>query len=116
MRAEMPMRRVVYLAALAGVAVSLAGCDSLREAAGLTKISPDEFAVATKAPLIIPPDYNLKPPQAGRGADQPDLARPPRRAGALYRHQPASDERAWPAQRRRTGTPGQGRRHQCRAT
>ena len=59
------MRRVVYLAVLAAMAASLAGCDSLSEAAGLTKSSPDEFAVVTKAPLIIPPDYNLKPPQAG---------------------------------------------------
>src|SRR5579872_4700062 len=43
----------------------LAGCDSLREAAGLTKQSPDEFAVVTKAPLIIPPDFNLHPPTPG---------------------------------------------------
>lgn len=65
MRVETPMRRVVYWAALAAMAVSLAGCDSVREAAGLTKDSPDEFAVVTKAPLIIPPDYNLTPPKPG---------------------------------------------------
>lgn len=45
--------------------VGLTGCQSFREAAGMTKSSPDEFAVATKAPLIIPPDYNLKPPLPG---------------------------------------------------
>lgn len=65
MKVETPMRRVVYLAALAGLAISLVGCDSIRDAAGLTKNSPDEFAVATKAPLIIPPDYNLAPPKPG---------------------------------------------------
>lgn len=43
----------------------LAGCQSLRDAAGLTKVSPDEFAVVTKAPLIIPPDFNLHPPSPG---------------------------------------------------
>ena len=43
----------------------MAGCQSLRDAAGLTKQSPDEFAVVTKAPLIIPPDFNLHPPSPG---------------------------------------------------
>jgi hypothetical protein len=43
----------------------LSGCDSLRNAAGLTKKSPDEFAVTTKAPLVIPPDFNLRPPTPG---------------------------------------------------
>jgi hypothetical protein len=42
-----------------------AGCSDLREAAGLTKKSPDEFAVTTKAPLVIPPDFNLRPPMPG---------------------------------------------------
>ena len=42
-----------------------AGCGDLREAAGLTKKSPDEFAVTTKAPLVIPPDFNLRPPAPG---------------------------------------------------
>lgn len=59
------MRRVAYLAVLAGLALSLAGCDSIRQAAGMDRSSPDEFAVVTKAPLIIPPDYNLKPPKPG---------------------------------------------------
>lgn len=45
--------------------LSLMSCDSIREAAGITKEPPDEFAVATKAPLIIPPDYNLHPPKPG---------------------------------------------------
>src|ERR1700744_242675 len=48
---------------LAGL--SLTGCDSIRDAAGITKQPPDEFAVVTKAPLIIPPDFNLHPPAPG---------------------------------------------------
>jgi len=43
----------------------LSGCQSLRDAAGLQKKSPDEFAVTTKAPLVIPPDFNLRPPLPG---------------------------------------------------
>jgi hypothetical protein len=51
--------------ALVAAALALSGCQSLRDAAGLTKQSPDEFAVVTKAPLIIPPDFNLHPPTPG---------------------------------------------------
>src|SRR3954468_11026138 len=46
-------------------ATVLSGCDTLRQAAGLNKKSPDEFAVTTKAPLVIPPDFNLRPPMPG---------------------------------------------------
>lgn len=44
----------------AGMMVS--GCASL----GGTN-SPDEFRVVKKAPLVIPPDYSLRPPDAGSG-------------------------------------------------
>ncbi|HKU54336.1 MAG TPA: DUF3035 domain-containing protein [Rhizomicrobium sp.] len=46
-------------------ATMLSGCEALRNAAGLQKKSPDEFAVTTKAPLVIPPDFNLRPPTPG---------------------------------------------------
>jgi hypothetical protein len=36
--------------------------------------SPDEFAVARNAPLIIPPDFNLAPPVAGTGGITPSEA------------------------------------------
>ncbi len=29
--------------------------------------SPDEFRVVKKAPLVVPPDYSLRPPEAGAG-------------------------------------------------
>jgi len=58
------MRKTAFL--MAGfTAVLLAGCTNLREWAGLQKKSPDEFAVTTKAPLVIPPDFNLRPPMPG---------------------------------------------------
>ena len=60
----MTRRARLFLVAL-GTASALAGCDSIRAAAGLTKVPPDEFAVSTKAPLVVPPDYNLRPPQPG---------------------------------------------------
>lgn len=57
--------RAMPIAALAGLAMMLNACEGIRSAAGLTKEPPDEFAVVTKAPLIVPPDYNLKPPKPG---------------------------------------------------
>src|SRR5579872_7399636 len=63
MRFEMRLLNALLALSLAGAALS--GCDSLRKAAGLNKKSPDEFAVTTKAPLVIPPDFNLRPPMPG---------------------------------------------------
>ncbi|HVP83097.1 MAG TPA: DUF3035 domain-containing protein [Rhizomicrobium sp.] len=59
------MIKALPVAALACAAIALSGCDSIRSAAGMTKAAPDEFAVVTKAPLIMPPDYNLRPPRPG---------------------------------------------------
>lgn len=61
-RSSKPALRIALLAVVTGL---LAGCDTLRDASGASKAPPDEFAVLTKAPLIIPPDYNLRPPQPG---------------------------------------------------
>jgi hypothetical protein len=63
MRSDMKLLNAVL--ALSLCAVALSGCDSIRKAAGLNKKSPDEFAVTTKAPLVIPPDFNLRPPMPG---------------------------------------------------
>ena len=61
----MSSRILFRLAALGLGLAALQGCQSFRDEAGLTKQSPDEFAVTTKAPLIIPPDFNLHPPKPG---------------------------------------------------
>lgn len=61
------------LIALAGIGFALCGCTTFREAIGATKNPPDEFTVVTKAPLVIPPDFNLRPPQPGAAArNEPD--------------------------------------------
>jgi len=44
--------------------MSVSGCSSVKDALGTTKYPPDEFTVVAKTPLIIPPDYNLRPPGA----------------------------------------------------
>jgi hypothetical protein len=43
----------------------LSGCDSAREIFGYNKQAPDEFQVYARAPLSLPPDYNLRPPAPG---------------------------------------------------
>jgi hypothetical protein len=58
-------RAILLGLCLAAAGAALSGCTYMREAAGLTKQAPDEFAVTTKAPLIVPPGYNLRPPSPG---------------------------------------------------
>ena len=58
----------IRLAAILGTALVLISCQALRQATGLTKQSPDEFTILTKSPLVIPPDFNLRPPQPGIAA------------------------------------------------
>ena len=53
------------LTAILCMGLALAGCQYLRNALGVTKSPPNEFAVTTQPPLVLPPDLNLRPPQAG---------------------------------------------------
>jgi hypothetical protein len=48
-----------------GLTLVTTGCSGTREALGLGKRQPDEFAVYTRAPLVLPPDYGLRPPTRG---------------------------------------------------
>jgi hypothetical protein len=57
--------RLLGTVALLVVAGSLSACGSIRSALGSDKEPPDEFAVVTKAPLVMPPDFNLRPPAPG---------------------------------------------------
>lgn len=44
---------------------TLSACSNAKETLGLTRSSPDEFAVVKRAPLEMPPDYSLRPPRPG---------------------------------------------------
>lgn len=61
---------------------ALTGCDSTKNALGLTKKSPDEFVVVTKAPLVLPPEFGLRPPEPGAPRPQEVPARD--RAAAAF--------------------------------
>ena len=43
----------------------LLGCSDLRRVVGIDRVAPDEFAVESRAPLTIPPEFELRPPQPG---------------------------------------------------
>ena len=44
------------------VILTLNACSTMRKSAGVTRKSMDEFQVVENPPLIIPPDFNLLPP------------------------------------------------------
>lgn len=55
------MRKVLPIVAGVSAVLLLAGCGHR----GYGRGGPDEFAVARQAPLVIPPDFSLVPPQPG---------------------------------------------------
>jgi len=60
-------KRRSLLLAVAGAALFLLlpGCSDFRQIVGLDQQGPDEFAVESRAPLTIPPEFDLRPPQPG---------------------------------------------------
>ena len=81
--------------AVAGV-LSLGGCDSAREAVGLGKQSINEFEVVPQAPLTLPPDFKLRPPQPGAKRPQ-QVAAPDAARGLLTGSRSASGQDAAPS-------------------
>lgn len=69
-----PNQACRILAALLAASMLLGGCSGAKRAFGIQKIAPDEFTVVTKAPLVVPPDYSLRPPRPGMPS--PSLLQP----------------------------------------
>lgn len=55
------MRKFVMVVAVASVALTLSACGKR----GYDRVRPDEYAVARSQPLVVPPDFSLRPPQPG---------------------------------------------------
>jgi hypothetical protein len=61
--------RLGFLAAALVVAgASICGCTSIQRK--LAPVTPDEFRVVSRAPLVVPPDYALRPPAPGEPRPQ----------------------------------------------
>ena len=57
------------LALICLVSLSLGSCGgTVQERLGVGSKAPDEFQVVRRAPLVLPPDYNLRPPGQVQGA------------------------------------------------
>ena len=60
------MRKFILVASAVALTASLSACGKN----GYDRQRPDEFAVARQAPLVIPPDFSLVPPQPGAARPQ----------------------------------------------
>ncbi|HXV01496.1 MAG TPA: DUF3035 domain-containing protein [Caulobacteraceae bacterium] len=65
----MPVNRLAAVALVMGAA-ALSGCNTASKALGMSKVTPDEFRVVTQAPLVVPPDFSLRPPAPGEPRPQ----------------------------------------------
>lgn len=61
----MSLKPTLFIAACAAI-ITLPACTTIAKATGATKSTPNEFNILTKAPLVVPPEYSLRPPQAGQ--------------------------------------------------
>tara|TARA_S200000501_G_scaffold373950_1_gene422372 strand:+ start:30514 stop:30930 length:417 start_codon:yes stop_codon:yes gene_type:complete len=69
----------------------LASCASeLSDVLGTNKLPPDEFTILTKPTLIVPPEYNLRPP--AEGEIRPDPQQPNRQLQSILFGQDKTDE------------------------
>jgi len=57
------MRKAAALALLVSAGSLLAACSS--SSSLFNRVRPDEFAVSRQAPLVVPPDFALTPPNPG---------------------------------------------------
>ncbi len=71
-------RNIIITASLAALALPLGGCSGNQEFLGRSRQAPDEFAVYSRAPLSMPPDFALRPPGSGGGTRPQAVA--PRKA------------------------------------
>jgi len=62
--------KTTAVAALTAAALSLGGCFHNDTSLAFNPNAPDEFRVVAKAPLVVPPDYALRPPAPGEPRPQ----------------------------------------------
>ena len=63
-------QRAATFAALAALGLVVSGCGTVQRSLGVSKVTPDEFRVVTKAPLVVPPEFALRPPAPGEPRPQ----------------------------------------------
>ncbi len=68
------MKQAFLLLTVFIAAALTSGCEGERSVFGEQKKAPDEFAVYSRAPLSLPPNFGLRPPRPG--ADRPQVVAP----------------------------------------
>jgi hypothetical protein len=78
--------------------LGLAACggQSVGDALGLSRRAPDEFQVVQRAPLVVPPEFGLRPPEPG--APRPQEGTPSERAQIALTGTPTPEGDATPGQ------------------
>ncbi|MAP24361.1 MAG: hypothetical protein CMM87_02365 [Rickettsiales bacterium] len=64
------MTKILTLSVCSFILVLLAGCDSTKKFLGMENKQPDAFEVMNRAPLELPPDFDLRPPEPGKKRPQ----------------------------------------------
>jgi len=59
------VEHILPVVACVAAGMLLSACSNWKQALGIEPTSPDEFAVESRAPLTIPPDFDLRPPEPG---------------------------------------------------
>ena len=88
---------------------ALAGCsgDELTRNFGLKRDAPDEFQVTTRAPLSMPPDFQLRPPRPGATRPQEESTQAGAQAALVPQSALATDNgRTSPGQEALVGAAG----------
>lgn len=63
-------RKAVPALVLSALAGSLSACAWVGDQLGIGKDPPDAFVVVDKRPLVVPPDFKLRPPEPGKPSPQ----------------------------------------------
>ena len=66
----MAMKRIIVAIGWVALVLALGACEDARKILGLDKRAPDEFSVYSRAPLSLPPNYDLRPPAPGEARPQ----------------------------------------------
>jgi hypothetical protein len=72
--ARLSAPRLLAMAALLAP-VALSACTDVKRSLGYEKQAPDEFQVVSRAPLAMPPEFSLRPPQPGATRPQEGTTR-----------------------------------------
>ena len=54
--------------------LAVSGCGLTKKDLGMSREGPDASAVKTNTPLILPPEYNVRPQQVKKTSDLTDTA------------------------------------------